>query len=75
MLDNDQVLDERQVAKTLHLSVATLRAWRRRGMGPRYLKLNRAVRYLGSDVEVFIASRAVNTARPAPDVVIDRVSA
>ena len=33
------------------LSVATLRAWRHRGKGPRFLRLGRSVRYLPSDVD------------------------
>ena len=41
-----RALTEREVADLLGLSVATLRAWRHRGQGPRFLRLGRAVRYL-----------------------------
>jgi excisionase family DNA binding protein len=54
-------LTERQVAEQLGLSVATLRAWRHRGKGPRFLRLGRSVRYLPSDVEEFVRASAVDT--------------
>jgi excisionase family DNA binding protein len=54
-------LTERQVAEQLGLSVATLRAWRHRGKGPRYLRLGRSVRYLPSDVDNFVRASAVDT--------------
>ena len=61
-------LTECQVAEQLGLSVATLRAWRHRGKGPRFLRFGRAVRYLPADLETFIRASAVDT-RPisAPD--------
>jgi excisionase family DNA binding protein len=54
-------LTERQVAELLGLSVATLRAWRHRGKGPRFLRLGRSVRYLPSDVDEFVRASAVDT--------------
>lgn len=54
-------LTELQVAQRLGLSVATLRAWRHRGTGPRFLRFGRAVRYLQSDVDEFIRASAVDT--------------
>jgi hypothetical protein len=58
-------LTESQVAEQL---VATLRAWRHRGKGPRFLRFGRAVRYLPADLDEFIHASAVDT-RPisAPD--------
>lgn len=56
-----KALTERQVAEQLGLSVATLRAWRHRGKGPRFLRLGRSVRYLPSDVEEFVRASAVDT--------------
>lgn len=49
----DRVLMEPDVALRLGVSVHTLRAWRRRGKGPCYLKLGRAVRYRAADVLAF----------------------
>jgi excisionase family DNA binding protein len=56
-----RALTEREVAELLGLSVATLRAWRHRGKGPRFLRLGRAVRYLPSDVADFVRASAVDT--------------
>ncbi len=54
----DHALTERELAPVLGLSVATLRAWRRSGKGPRYVRFGRAVRYMENDVEQFVrASR------------------
>jgi len=54
-------LTERQVAEQLGLSVSTLRAWRHRGKGPRFLRPGRSVRYLPSDVNQFVRASAVDT--------------
>ena len=54
-------LTETQVAEQLGLSVATLRAWRHRGRGPRFLRFGRAVRYLPADLDEFIRTSAVDT--------------
>jgi excisionase family DNA binding protein len=56
-----RALTEREVAELLGLSVATLRAWRHRGKGPRFLRLGRSVRYLPSDVNDFVRASAVDT--------------
>ena len=53
-------LTEREVADLLGLSVATLRAWRHRGQGPRFLRLGRAVRYLPADLETFVRASVVD---------------
>ena len=59
--DTARALTEREVAELLGLSVATLRAWRHRGKGPRFLRLGRSVRYLPSDVADFVRASAVDT--------------
>ena len=59
--DSVRALTEREVADLLGLSVATLRAWRHRGKGPRFLRLGRSVRYLPSDVDDFVRASAVDT--------------
>jgi len=50
----NQHLTERELAQLLSLSIRTLQDWRRRGCGPKYLKLGKAVRYPSSEVETFI---------------------
>jgi excisionase family DNA binding protein len=54
-------LTETQVAEQLGLSVATLRAWRHRRRGPRFLRFGRAVRYLRADLDAFVRASAVDT--------------
>ena len=54
-----QSLTEHEVAARLHLSVATLRAWRLKRKGPRYVRFGRAVRYLTGDLDRFIEESAV----------------
>jgi predicted DNA-binding transcriptional regulator AlpA len=67
---NDKVaLTELQVAEWLGLSVATLRAWRFRQKGPTFVRFGRAVRYLPSDIELFIQQNRVDTdADAVPDL-------
>jgi predicted DNA-binding transcriptional regulator AlpA len=61
MPEATRALTEREVAGLLGLSVATLRARRHRGKGPRFLRLGRSVRYLPSDVADFVRASAVDT--------------
>ena len=39
--DPGRALREQEVAERLSLSIATLRAWRRRGQGPRFVRFGR----------------------------------
>ena len=56
--EQTRALTEHEVATQLGLSVATLRAWRLKRRGPRYVRFGRAVRYLAADIDSFIeASR------------------
>ena len=59
--DAVRAFTEREVADMLGLSVATLRAWRHRGKGPRFLRLGRSVRYLPSELADFVRASAVDT--------------
>jgi len=52
-------MDERQAARILGLSVATLQAWRYQKRGPRYVKLGNAVRYREADLRAWIESQLV----------------
>ena len=47
----NKLIDEKQAAALLQLSVKCLQGWRYRGGGPKFLKLGRLVRYTMSDVE------------------------
>ena len=48
-------LTEAEAAVRLGLKVATLRAWRHQGRGPAFVRLGRAVRYLATDIDDFLA--------------------
>ena len=54
-----QALTEHEVANRLGLSAATLRAWRLKQKGPRFVRFGRAVRYLAADIERFVDACAV----------------
>lgn len=48
----DDLLTASEAAAVLGRSVATLKAWRRRGTGPRTLRLGRScIRYRAADLE------------------------
>ena len=49
-----KALTEHEAAGRLALSVKTLRDWRLRGVGPRFARFGRAVRYMSDDVDSFI---------------------
>jgi predicted DNA-binding transcriptional regulator AlpA len=53
----ESLLDEREVARWIRVSVATLRYWRAEGKGPRYRKIGQLVRYAPSDVHEWLNSR------------------
>ena len=44
--DQDSLLTEAKAAKFLAVSVRTLQAWRTKGIGPPFVRLGRAVRYM-----------------------------
>jgi predicted DNA-binding transcriptional regulator AlpA len=46
----ETLLDEKQLAEKLHLSVGTLRLWRTENKGPRYHKIGQLVRYSPTDI-------------------------
>ncbi len=56
---NNSVYDELSAARYLGgikspISVRTMQRWRLEGLGPRYIKLGRLVRYRQSDLDEFI---------------------
>ena len=50
----DNLLNKKQVAALLNISVKTLDLWVSQNKGPRFLKIGRMVRYTQSEVENFI---------------------
>jgi predicted DNA-binding transcriptional regulator AlpA len=49
-----KLLDEKQAAALLNVSVKTLQARRTKGGGPKFAKLGRSVRYAMSDLKSFV---------------------
>lgn len=53
----DALLNEHDVASITGMSVASIRRWRLLKQGPKFLKLNSAVRYRAMDLEAWLESR------------------
>jgi predicted site-specific integrase-resolvase len=53
-----RMLNETAVAEALAVSVAALRRWRREGRGPRFVRLERCVRYSEGDVKNYLSLNA-----------------
>ena len=54
-------LTDIQVANRLGVSRFTVRSWRLKGVGPRFLKMGRAVRYRPQDVDDYERQALVET--------------
>lgn len=50
-----------EVASRLGVSRFTVRSWRLKGLGPRFLKMGRAVRYRAEDVDEYERQALVET--------------
>ena len=59
----EALLTEHDVARITGLSVASVRRWRLLRQGPRYLKINAAVRYKPEDVRAWLESRPMGGER------------
>jgi predicted DNA-binding transcriptional regulator AlpA len=55
------MLTTKDAAQALALSVRTLERLRLSGLGPRYVKVGKCVRYRVSDIEAFVASRVITS--------------
>jgi predicted DNA-binding transcriptional regulator AlpA len=51
------LLNEHDIARITGLSVASIRRYRLIGQGPKFLKLNSAVRYRAEDLKAWLESR------------------
>lgn len=56
-----RTLTDIEVAARLGVSRFTVRSWRLKGMGPRFLKMGRAVRYRPQDVDDYERQALVET--------------
>ena len=53
----EALLTEKDVARLTGLSLASVRRWRLLRQGPKFLKLNSAVRYRAEDLKAWLESR------------------
>jgi predicted DNA-binding transcriptional regulator AlpA len=53
----ETLIDEKELARLIRVSIATLRYWRSIGQGPRFRKVGQMVRYAPSDVAAWLNSR------------------
>lgn len=56
MTETYSLLNEQNAALLLNVSVPTLRKWRYKGRGPKFLKLGSLVRYKPSDIEQWLTT-------------------
>lgn len=64
-----RLVTERDASECLGVSVRTLQKWRLQGDSPRFVKLGRAVRYDGKDLEEYIESAPRRSTSEAPRTV------
>jgi len=57
----NRILTDVEVAERLGVSRFTVRSWRLKGVGPRFLKMGRAVRYRSEDVDAYEQQALVET--------------
>ncbi len=53
----ETLLEEKELAEALQVSLGTLRMWRTDGKGPRFHRIGQLIRYSPSDVKDWLASR------------------
>src|ERR1035437_3528648 len=53
----ETLLEEKELAETLQVSIGTLRTWRTDGKGPRFHRIGQMIRYAPSDVKEWLLSR------------------
>ena len=56
--DNTTRMQEMEAAGYIGVKPATLRTWRSRGKGPRFVKIGRGVWYMRRDLDAFIAAQS-----------------
>jgi predicted DNA-binding transcriptional regulator AlpA len=57
-------LTDEEVSKITRRSKSTLRRWRRTGYGPKFVRLQREVRYKAADVQNWLDSLPASVAAP-----------
>ena len=57
---NRQLKTEAQLCKQLQITKACARAWRRKHVGPKWIKVGRLVRYDENDVEEWLREQTIS---------------
>jgi hypothetical protein len=55
------LLTQRETAALLRCSERTLERWRVQGIGPRFVRLHKSIRYRQQDLDAHVASRVVGS--------------
>lgn len=63
--DDEQLRDDVWLAEYLHCERKTAQAWRTRGNGPPFIKINALVRYRKSEVDRWLENRRVTSTSEA----------
>src|SRR5690348_12204720 len=71
----NRILTDVEVAARLGVSRFTVRSWRLKGVGPRFLKMGRAVRYRSPDVDEYEQQSLVETQAPCEHAAMSSVAA
>ena len=53
----EKLLEEKELAERLQVSLGTLRTWRTDGTGPRFHRIGQMIRYAPPDVKDWLLSR------------------
>lgn len=53
----EKLLEEKELAERLQVSLGTLRTWRTDGTGPRFHRIGQMIRYAPSDVKDWLLAR------------------
>jgi Helix-turn-helix domain len=55
------LLTQREAALALRLSERTLERWRVQGIGPRFVRLHKSIRYRQQDLDAHVVARVVGS--------------
>jgi predicted DNA-binding transcriptional regulator AlpA len=61
MLQSSTTIAERDAAAYIAFTSAALRAWRRQGRGPAFIRIGRSVRYRVRDLDAWLDAHVVQT--------------
>ncbi len=65
---NIPLLNEKEMALMLRVSVSTLRRWRANRAGPNFVRIGSSIRYLQSDIQTYLDRAAKISLTPSMSV-------